>query len=438
MTYIDYGVDRSLQSPFRFFFHDASQMRAAKQIYQPSRAMKTGLRLLSGLRHGHLTLTLPNGQVRTFKGRTDGPQAALHIHNDRVVSRFLKGGKLGFCEAYLDGDWSSPDMTAFFELILQNSAAMKNELLGKPWMRWISKMAHVLQPNSRKGAQKNIYSHYDIGNDFYGSWLDDTMTYSAGIFKETTGDSAANKADNAQILLKIAQEQKYQRIIDRLNITADMHVLEIGCGWGGFLEYAAKTTGCKITAVTISKAQYDFATKRIRDASLDSRVEILLRDYRDLDGQYDAIVSIEMFEAVGEAYWPVYFSKVKALLKENAEAVLQIITIDENDFDTYRRSADYIQRYIFPGGMLPSLPALTSQTSQAGLSEIQSFSFGPDYGRTLKIWNDRFQSVWPSLRMQQGKFDDRFKRLWEQYLCYCEAGFNVGTIDVIHYHVKNA
>lgn len=390
--------------------------------YKPSRAMRICLHLMTHLRIGQLTIILPDNSHLKFGNKTNTHHAILHIHNDRAAKKLLRAGKLGFCESYLDGDWSSPDMTAFFKLILENADAIKRSLAGKKWMRAISYAAHILKPNSRRGSRKNIYSHYDIGNDFYAQWLDPSMTYSAALFKDGITD------------LKTAQDRKYEEMIRRLDLKPHHHLLEIGCGWGGFAEYAARKTGCKITAITISQSQYEYAKNRIENANLSDQVEIRLQDYRDTNGTFDRIASIEMFEAVGEAYWPTFFQTLKSRLKSGGHAVLQIITIRDKDFAAYRKGADYIQRYIFPGGMLPSMQALNTQIKTAGLTQGDHLSFGRDYAHTLKLWNQSFQNAWPNLTAKT--LNTRFKRLWEQYLCYCEAGFDIGTIDVVQIAVK--
>ena len=393
-----------------------------KRGYKPSRAMRFCLHLLTYLQEGQLDVILPNGARLRFGKPNDEPRALLRIHNDRVAKRFLTKGQLGFCEAYLDGDWSSPDVALFFELILRNAQSMKSILLGKKWARAFSRIAHILKPNSRRGSRKNIYSHYDIGNDFYAQWLDPSMTYSSALFTDGIED------------LEKAQERKYQEMADRLGLKPEHHVLEIGCGWGGFAEYAARTIGCKVTAITVSEAQHEYARARIAKAGLEEKVEIRLQDYRDVTGKFDRIASIEMFEAVGEAYWPTFFQTLKNRLKSGGRATLQIITIRDEDFENYRRSADYIQRYIFPGGMLPSMKALASEINSAGLKQGDHLSFGKDYARTLKLWNEKFQNAWPQLTSE--KMNTRFKRLWEQYLCYCQAGFQVGSIDVIQINIE--
>lgn len=388
-----------------------------KSGYKPSRSLRFALMLLARTSMGRLEVVLPDQTTLTFTGRDTGPEAILYIHNDRMARRFITGGKLGFCEAYLDGDWSSPDIALLFEFMLRNGDVMKKAMLGRWSVRALSYLIHALQPNTRRGSKRNIYSHYDIGNDFYARWLDPSMTYSSALF------------DAPDMTLSQGQQRKYEEMAKRLDLKDHHHVLEIGCGWGGFAEYAAREIGCKVTGVTVSQAQFEYATKRIQSAGLSDKVDIRLEDYRDIGGQFDAIASIEMFEAVGEAYWPVYFSTLRERLKSGAKACLQIITINEEDFPTYRKSADYIQRYIFPGGMLPSLSALKQQIARAGLLQADHISFGKDYARTLRLWNESFQKVWPKLK--NNTLDERFKRLWEQYFAYCEAGFQVGKIDVI-------
>ena len=389
----------------------------ADRSYRPGRGMKLILSAISNIQEGHLTVGLPDGSRRVFHGPKPGLVAEIDIHSEKAIWRLLTGGMLGFNEAYMDGLWSTPDMAALYQLILGNEDAIGRVLEGKKWFRLIRHLGFILRPNTRRGSRRNIAHHYDLGNDFYAHWLDDSMTYSSARFSQP---------DEA---LEQAQRRKYDSLIAMLDIKPDHHVLEIGCGWGGFAEYLARQHGVRVTAITISQAQHDFARQRIQDAGLGHLVDIRLCDYRDMTGQFDRIASIEMFEAVGEAYWPHYFNQVQSLLTPDGKAALQIITIAERRFDNYRRRADYIQKYIFPGGMLPSPKALAGQIKDAGLSVIGQESFGACYANTLARWNQRFQEKWPSIRLLG--FDGRFKRMWEQYLAYCQAGFAIGTIDVI-------
>ncbi|MGI9509914.1 MAG: class I SAM-dependent methyltransferase [Geminicoccaceae bacterium] len=368
------------------------------------------------LQHGTLTIIAPDGEARSFEGPVEGPNALLRLNSLRAIRRFAVGGSLGFAEAYLDGDWDSPDLPALLELLVLNEATYQEQFYGRGWFRWLARLHHRLRPNSKRGSRQNILAHYDLGNAFYQHWLDPSMTYSSARF------------DMPNASLEAAQAAKYASLVEKLSVRADHHLLEIGCGWGGFAEFTAREVGARITAVTISDQQYAFVAERIQKAGLNDKVDIRLLDYRDIDGRYDRIASIEMFEAVGERYWPVYFDKLASTLKPGGIAGLQIITIADQYYDAYRRGADFIQRHIFPGGMLPSPGVLQRQLDHAGLKKLSETTFGLDYARTLAIWNKRFHEAWPDL-LQLG-FDQRFKRLWHYYLAYCEAGFKAGWTDV--------
>ena len=402
------------QASLRYFL---LKTRRERNGYKPSRLMRLTLSLLRNMHIGTLDIILPDARKLRFEGQKSGSHALLRIHNDKAINAFAKGGRLGFCEAYLEGFWSSPDMAVFFKLMIENEQHFHDILDGQNWYRMLSKLSHFMRPNSRRGSRKNIYRHYDIGNDFYAAWLDPSMTYSSACYK--TGAET----------LEQAQVEKYAVMATRLDLKKGDHVLEIGCGWGGFAEYAASVIGAHVTAVTISKAQYDYAQKRLKQAGVSDLIDLRLQDYRDIEGQFDAVASIEMFEAVGETYWPVFFNKLHALLKQGGRANLQVITIEEKSFENYRNTPDYIQRYIFPGGMLPTIQILQEQAETTGLVFEDYIAFGHDYATTLKHWNTSFQDAWSDLKGE--KMDERFKRLWEQYLCYCQAGFEAGTIDVV-------
>ncbi len=374
------------------------------------------------LRYGRLVIALPDGSRHEFQGASDGPSGELVLHRARAIRRFATGGALGFAEAFLDGDWDSPDLALLLELLARNEAALAERYYGGGWSRWLARLYHRIRPNSRRGSRRNIHAHYDLGNEFYRRWLDETMTYSSACF------------ERPDLPLAEAQRAKYRRLAERLGLAPEHHVLEIGCGWGGFAEFAAKEIGAKVTGITISAQQHDFAAARIQAAGLNERVEIRLQDYRDVAERYDRIASIEMFEAVGERYWPTYFGKLGQCLKPGGIAGLQIITIADRYFDAYRRSVDFIQRYVFPGGMLPSPTVLEAQIRRAGLATLDVASFGRDYAKTLATWHQRFQAAWPELRTLG--FDQRFERLWRYYLAYCEAGFRVGFTDVRQIAVK--
>lgn len=387
--------------------------------YQPSRMMRLLLSLAPSIRVGSLTIVLPDGRSHRFDGTETGPHGVLYVRNDRLARRMLLGGKLGFCESYLDGDWTSPDVPALFEMALLNEAELDRAMNGKAWVRALNFLLHAAKPNSKSGSKRNIAYHYDLGNSFYERWLDPSMTYSAAVYADLDRPEA----------LYDAQQRKYAAIAARMDLQPGQHVLEIGCGWGGFAEYAAKVVGARVTGVTISQAQHDYAVARMERAGLSHLVDIRLQDYRDITETFDRIASIEMFEAVGERYWPTYFNAVHERLKPGGKAALQIITIGEDHFEGYRKGADYIQRYIFPGGMLPSPTRLQAEVEAAGLRFDSTQSYGLHYARTLREWQVAFQAAWPELK---DGFDNRFKRMWEQYLWYCEAGFKVGTIDVVH------
>ena len=310
-------------------------------------------------------------------------------------------------------------MTRLFIFAMRNEAVLTDLIEGSRWWRLLEGLNHMLQRNTKRGSRRNIASHYDLGNSFYERWLDHGMTYSAALYPEhLKGNDALNEA----------QENKYAALGQMLDLCADHHLLEIGCGWGGFAEYAARTYGCRVTALTISQEQYDYATQRIATAGLSEKVDIQFRDYRDSTGMYDRIASIEMFEAVGEAYWSQFFRVLRERLLPGGIAAMQVITISDRFFATYRRGADYIQKYIFPGGMLPTFEHLRGQGDAARLTWLQSHNFGTHYARTLEEWRTRFLASWSEIAKLG--FDEQFHRMWEQYLSYCEAGFSVGTIDV--------
>lgn len=387
--------------------------------YTPSRLIRMMLALCQRLPVGQIEVILPDGTRHGFEGQEAGPKGVLQVHNDRVARRLFLGGMLGFCESYLDGDWSSPDIAALFNWALANEAHFAKLLDGPRWFQIAQNLLHRLKPNTKRGSRRNIAFHYDLGNAFYEKWLDRSMTYSSAVFDSLTAPEP----------MESAQQRKYAEIARRLDLRPGHHVLEIGCGWGGFAEYAAEIVGARVTAVTISAEQKSFAEARMAAKGLADRVEIRLSDYRDMQGTFDRIASIEMFEAVGERYWPDFFAIVRNRLAPGGYAALQVITIADRLFEGYRRSADYIQRYVFPGGMLPSPKRLRQEIATAGLAWRESQAFGPHYARTLAEWQRRFQDAWADIANMG--FDSRFKRLWEQYLAYCQAGFAAGTIDVL-------
>ena len=368
------------------------------------------------LNRGRIDFRLEDGRVFRVDGPNPGPVAEIEVHNPDVFARLVREGDLGFADAYLEGWWSTPDLQAFMDVIHADNDDVYDSFGGLQIMRLYERLRHWMNQNTKEQAKKNISAHYDLGNDFYALWLDDTMTYSSAIF-ETGQESLEN-----------AQTAKYASMVDQLGAKPGDHVLEIGCGWGGFAEYAAKERGLRVTCLTISQEQFDYAVARMERMGLSDKVEIKLQDYRDETGVYDGIASIEMFEAVGEKYWPAYFDTVKNRLKPGANATLQIITIEDKRFEIYRKGVDFIQKYIFPGGMLPSPSVLRKEVEKAGLSVMKSIEFGESYSQTLRRWHDTFNERWDEVSLLG--FDGRFRRMWNFYLTSCAAGFHAGSIDV--------
>jgi cyclopropane-fatty-acyl-phospholipid synthase len=348
----------------------------AAGIQDGKRLPKSGklfLSLLQRLQVGSLRLTTPDGTALLFSGTQPGPAADLRIHDWRVTGMVLRSAEIGFAEAYREGYFDTSNLAALLELAVLNQQTIARVFYGNRLVALIYRLAHSLRRNTRSGSKKNIHSHYDLGNDFYSLWLDPSMTYSSALFNNDFSQS-----------IEAAQEAKYERILTQLRIQAGEHILEIGCGWGGFAEYAAKTRGAKVTGITISQAQYDYAQARISTAGLSHLVDVRIVDYRDVQGEFDAVVSIEMFEAVGERYWPIYFNTLRERLKRGGRAMVQTITIAHDAFDHYRNSSDFIREYIFPGGMLPSVPVFSTHVKDAGLHEVHRHEFGIDYADTLR------------------------------------------------------
>ena len=384
------------------------------------------LRLLvpiaSRLQWGSLSLTLPDGQTLVMRGREPGKNAVVQIKNYRCLLRLIRAANVGWAEGYLADEWDSPDVAALLEVFARNSARMRDLYEGRAWTTLAHRLLHFFNRNTRAGAKRNIMAHYDLGNAFYERWLDPSMTYSSAKFERPDEDLSA------------AQRNKYLALAQRIELKPEHSLLEIGCGWGGFAEFAAKEIGCRVTGITISREQFDFARARLFKQGLADKTDIRLEDYRDTQGTFDRIASIEMFEAVGEDYWPAYFGSIRDRLAPQGQAGLQIITIDEQYFNSYRSSVDFIQKYVFPGGMLPSMQALREQVAGAGLAWRGETNFGLDYAQTLSHWRDSFTAAWDDIRTLG--FDERFKRLWNYYLSYCEAGFAEGSIDVGIYQYR--
>jgi len=374
------------------------------------------LDMLGQLRNGRLDIHLPDGRVFRINGANPGPVAHLHVHNGDLFARLVREGDLGFCDAYLEEWWSTPDLQAFMDLVHQENDEIYDGFPGMGLVRAYERLRFWLQRNHKAQARKNIAYHYDLGNDFYGLWLDDTMTYSSALFD--TGQESTEKAQIA----------KYASMVDEMGAKPGDHILEIGCGWGGFAEYAAKERGLRVTGLTISQEQINYARQRIEKAGLSDLVTFKLQDYRDEKGLYDGIASIEMFEAVGEKYWPAYFDTVRDRLKPGANATLQIITVADRRWEVYRRGVDFIQKYIFPGGMLPSPSVLRQQVENAGLSVVRSLEFGKSYDITLRRWHETFNEKWDQIA-EMG-FDNRFRRMWNFYLTSCASAFDSASVDV--------
>ena len=374
--------------------------------------------LIKRLDRGSLTFTSPEGHTTLFRGAHPGPHADLRITDWRVASEAIKAAEIGVAESYRDGRMFTSDLTAFLMLCVENEKALEKVFYGKPLVALLFRIKHLLRANTRAQAKKNISAHYDLSNSFYQLWLDETMSYSSAVFN---GDETQSMAS--------AQNAKYARILDVLKPMPGQTILEIGCGWGGFAEYAAQTRGVKVTGITLSNAQLEFARKRIENAQLDNLVDLQLIDYRDVQGQFDFVVSIEMFEAVGERYWNTYFKTVRNRLKPKGRAVIQSITIDEEVFARYRQTSDFIREYIFPGGMLAPIPRFIADAKKQGLSAGEPYRFGLDYADTLKWWLQRVNAK--ANEIKPLGFDEKFLQIWRFYLCYCEAGFRTGRTDVM-------
>ncbi|MFI4965955.1 MAG: class I SAM-dependent methyltransferase [Caulobacterales bacterium] len=373
---------------------------------------------------GAVTFVTPSGRELRVAGCEPGPEARLVIHDFRFIRRALAAGDIGFAEAYMAGEWDTPNLADLLSVFAANWNRLHIVTMGNPLAWTVNRIRHAFRFNSREGARKNIHAHYDLGNAFYAKWLDPTMTYSSAKY-ERPGQSLAG-----------AQTAKYEALAQGMGLQAGQSVLEIGCGWGGFAEYAAREVGAKVTAITISEEQYAFARRRIFDAGLSERAEIKMVDYRDVDGRFDRVASIEMFEAVGERYWPAYFGKISETLAPGGRAGLQIITIRDEYFEEYRSRADFIQKYIFPGGMLPSEERLRKVTDKAGLTWTRIERFGQDYAETLAEWHKGFDAAWSDIRPLG--FDERFRKLWKFYLSYCEAGFRTERTNVVQLSLAKA
>jgi cyclopropane-fatty-acyl-phospholipid synthase len=391
-------------------------------------AARAVFRLLRGLRCGTLDLQLPDGAQAHFVGSaTAEPRAALRLHNWHMCGAALKSGDIGFAESYIAGHWSSPDLPALLKLLVANREAIESAVYGSWWGSLAYRLKHLLNRNSRGGSRKNIHAHYDIGNPFYKLWLDETMNYSSAFFE---GDHSKPMPE--------AQHAKVRRALRECAVQPGQRLLEIGCGWGALAECAAGEFGAQVTGVTLSTEQLAYAQQRLQRAGLQEQADLRLQDYRDIASTdpepFDAIASIEMFEAVGREYWSSFFATLRGRLKPGGRACIQTITIRDDLFERYVRSTDFIQQYIFPGGLLPSPSAFRAEAAKAGLEVVNECAFGPDYAETLRRWRAQFLKHDAPLR--QLGFDQRFMHIWEFYLAYCEAAFDMGNTDVMQFTLR--
>lgn len=379
-------------------------------------------RWVGNLECGELVIETPEGERILFSGCQSGPQAVVAVHSWRCLWRLMSSGELGIAEAYSAGEWSSPNLVALLKLACSNTEMIAPPKFLRMPQCW-SNLCHAMNRNTRRGSRRNIAAHYDLGNEFYQQWLDPSMTYSSGLFP-STGQT-----------LEQAQDAKLDRVLSLMELGGGERVLEIGCGWGSLAERIMERHDCALKGITLSAQQLAFAKSRISKYALEARCNLQLQDYRDVRGKFDRIVSIEMLEAVGKAYWPTYFRTLHDCLRPGGIAILQVITIDEARFENYCRNPDFIQKYIFPGGMLPTPSIIEREASRAGLRLVSKDFFGESYARTLEEWQLRFMSSWPAIKALG--FDERFKRIWEYYLAYCQAGFeteaiNVGLYKILH------
>jgi cyclopropane-fatty-acyl-phospholipid synthase len=384
--------------------------------------------VLAHIRVGHLTVHWPDGSVQQA-GQPDGLRATLVMHNWQPCVAALRSGDIGFAESYVAGDWSSPDLAALLQLMAANRQALDGLIFGHWAARLVNRARHWLNRNTKANSRKNIHAHYDLGNAFYSLWLDPSMNYSSAWFAD--GSDALN-ADLTPEAFTAAQHDKVRRVLDEAGVVPGSRVLEIGCGWGALAEMATTDFGAHLTGVTLSTEQLAWAQQRMAALGRSEQADLRLQDYRDIaDGPYDAICSVEMVEAVGQAYWPTYFGAVSRLLKPGGKACIQSIVIQDGLFERYVKSTDFIQQYIFPGGCLPSPQAFRQQAHQQGLEVVNELAFGLDYAQTCRIWRQRFLARKEQV-LHLG-FDERFVRIWEFYLAYCEAGFRTGDINVMQF-----
>ena len=371
---------------------------------------------LSRIEVGELRTVFPSNFQKVYSGGQVGPTADIQINSWKLVPRLLLSGDMGLAESFLSGEWETSNLTQLILLGDINERALGNAVTPSKFINLIEKLRHQRRDNSKRGSRRNIAAHYDLGNEFYSHWLDNSMSYSSALFTDFGEE------------LEVGQNRKYQRLAKALKLKEGDQVLEIGCGWGGFAEIAAKEYKCNVVGITLSNEQAKFAQRRMQENQLSNLVDIRIEDYRDVQGSFDKIVSIEMFEAVGEEHWRNYFETIKTRLKPGGLAGIQSITIANEFFETYKRRPDFIQKYIFPGGILPSEDKLNNAVSSAGLKILDDYYFGKSYAETLRRWQSTFEQKWDDIKNLG--FDEKFQNMWRYYLSYCEAGFETGHINV--------
>ena len=371
---------------------------------------------LSRIEAGELRAVFPSNFQKVYSGGQVGPTADIQINSWKLVPRLLLSGDMGLAESFLSGEWETSNLTQLILLGDINERALGNAVTPSKFINLIEKLRHQRRDNSKRGSRRNIAAHYDLGNEFYSHWLDNSMSYSSALFTDFGEE------------LEVGQNRKYQRLAKALKLKEGDQVLEIGCGWGGFAEIAAKEYKCNVVGITLSNEQAKFAQRRMQENQLSNLVDIRIEDYRDVQGSFDKIVSIEMFEAVGEEHWRNYFETIKTRLKPGGLAGIQSITIANEFFETYKRRPDFIQKYIFPGGILPSEDKLNNAVSSAGLKILDDYYFGKSYAETLRRWQSTFEQKWDDIKNLG--FDEKFQKMWRYYLSYCEAGFESGHINV--------
>ena len=371
---------------------------------------------LSRIEAGKLRAVFPSNFQKVYSGAQGGPTADIQINSWKLIPRLLLSGDLGLAESFLSGEWETSNLSQLILLGDINERALGNAVTPSKFVNLIERLRHQKRDNSKRGSRRNIAAHYDLGNEFYSHWLDKSMSYSSALFNDFGEE------------LEVGQNRKYQRLAKALKLKEGDQVLEIGCGWGGFAEMAAKEYKCHVVGITLSNEQAKFAQRRMQETQLSNLVDIRIEDYRDVQGTFDKIVSIEMFEAVGEEHWRNYFETIKTRLKPGGLAGIQSITISDEFFETYKRRPDFIQKYIFPGGILPSEDRLNNAVSSAGLKILDDYYFGKSYAETLRRWQSTFEQKWGDIKRLG--FDEKFQKMWRYYLSYCEAGFETGHINV--------